>query len=70
MDEWQEKYYRQLRSWGLERRGRSTERYAEYATEKGTVIWVRKPTGLTEQQCRIELAGLAKQYGFDPPDVS
>jgi hypothetical protein len=53
---------------GLERRGRSTERYAEYATEKGAVIWVRKPIGLTEEQCRVELAGLAKQYGFDPPD--
>jgi hypothetical protein len=69
MDEWQEKYYRQLRTWGLERRGRSTERYAEFATQKGTLIWVRKPIGLTEEQCRVELVGLAKQYGFDPPDL-
>jgi hypothetical protein len=66
MEKWEESYYG---SWGLERRGRSTERYAEYVTAKGALIWVRKPIGLTEEQCRAELAGIAKQFGFDPPDA-
>jgi hypothetical protein len=68
MNKGQENYYCQLRRWGLERRGCSTEHYAQFATKQGTLIWVRKPIGLTDEQLRVDLIGLAKHHGFDPPD--